>query len=164
MIGSKLAHYEIRERLGRGGMGEVFRAFDTRLEREVAVKLIPPEVASDPERIARFEREARALAALQHQNIATIYGFEQAAGCRFLVMELVDGESLAERIARGPIATEEIPAIAVQIIDGLAAAHAKAIIHRDLKPANLMVTREGRVKVLDFGLATVAAAAADRGS
>ena len=164
MIGTTLAHYEIRERLGRGGMGEVFRALDTRLGREVAVKLIPAEVASDPERIARFEREARALAALQHPNIASIYGFEEARDCRFLVMELVDGESLAERIARGPIAAEEILPIAIQIADGLSAAHAKGIVHRDLKPANLMIALDGQVKILDFGLATAAASAASTGA
>jgi len=164
VIGTTLAHYEIRERLGRGGMGEVFRALDTRLGREVAVKLIPAEVASDPERIARFEREARALAALQHPNIASIYGFEEARDCRFLVMELVDGESLAERIARGPIAAEEILPIAIQIADGLSAAHAKGIVHRDLKPANLMIALDGQVKILDFGLATAAASAASTGA
>jgi len=159
MIGTTLAHYEIRERLGRGGMGEVFRALDTRLGREVAIKLIPPEVASDPERIARFEREARALAALKHPNIATIHGFEEeAGGRRFLVMELVEGESLAERIARGPLPLDELLPIAIQIAGGLAAAHAKGIIHRDLKPANLMVALDGQVKILDFGLATAAAA------
>jgi serine/threonine protein kinase len=165
MIGTTLAHYEIRERLGRGGMGEVFRALDTRLGREVAVKLIPPEVASDPERIARFEREARALAALKHPNIATIHGFEEdASGSRFLVMELVEGDTLAERIARGPLPLDELLPIAIQIAGGLAAAHAKGIVHRDLKPANLMVALDGQVKILDFGLATAAAAAAPTGA
>jgi len=138
MIGTTLAHYEIRERLGHGGMGEVFRALDTRLGREVAVKLIPPEVASDPERIARFEREARALAALKHPNIATIHGFEEeAGGRRFLVMELVEGESLAERIARGPLPLDELLPIAIQIAGGLAAAHVKGIVHRDLEAYDL---------------------------
>lgn len=165
MIGTTLAHYEIRKRLGRGGMGEVYRALDSRLGREVAIKLIPPEVAADPERIARFEREARALAALQHPNIATIYGFEEdASGSRFLVMELVEGETLAERIARGPLELGELLPIAIQITDGLAAAHAKAIVHRDLKPANLMVAGDGRVKILDFGLATATSPATESGT
>jgi serine/threonine protein kinase len=118
-------------------------------------------VASDPERIARFEREARALAALKHPNIATIHGFEEdASGSRFLVMELVDGETLAERIARGPLELGELLPIAIQIADGLAAAHAKGIVHRDLKPANLMVADGGGVKILDFGLVTTTALAA----
>jgi len=161
MIGTKLAHYEVREPLGRGGMGEVFRAFDTTLEREVAIKLIPIEMAADPDRIARFEREARALAALQHPNIASIFGLEEAAGHRFLVMELVDGESLADRLSRGPLAPDQLLPIAIQIADGLAAAHARGVVHRDLKPANVMVTRDGRVKILDLGLAKAVAVGAE---
>jgi non-specific serine/threonine protein kinase len=160
MIGTTLAHYEVREPLGKGGMGEVFRAFDTKLEREVAIKLIPAEMATDPDRIARFEREARTLASLQHPNIASIFGFEEAAGHRFLVMELVDGESLAERISRGPLATDQLLPIAIQIADGLAAAHAKGIVHRDLKPANVMIACDGRVKILDLGLAKAVAVGA----
>ena len=156
MIGTMLSHYEVRAPLGRGGMGEVFRAFDTKLEREVAIKLIPGEVAADPDRISRFEREARSLAALQHPNVASIFGFEEAGGHRFLVMELVDGESLADRIARGPLRLDELLPIAIQIADGLAAAHTKSIVHRDLKPANVMISRDGRVKILDFGLAKAA--------
>jgi hypothetical protein len=153
MIGRSLSHFEITAKLGEGGMGEVWRAEDTRLDREVAIKLLPEAVAGDPERLARFDREARVLAALDHVNIAAIYGLEEAEGRKLLVMQLVEGETLAERIARGPIPVDEALPIALQIAEGLEAAHERGIIHRDLKPANVKVTPEDRVKILDFGLA-----------
>jgi len=153
MIGKTLSHYRIVEKVGAGGMGEVYRATDTRLGRDVAVKMLPEEFARDPERLARFEREARLLAALNHPHIAAIHGLEEADGVRFLAMEMVPGVTLAERIAEGPLPVEEALRIATQIAEALEAAHEKGIVHRDLKPANVKVTPEGRVKVLDFGLA-----------
>ena len=153
MIGSKLAHYEITSHLGSGGMGEVFQATDSKLGRSVAIKLLPEVFTHDSERTARFEREARVLASLNHPNIAAIYGIEESGGRKFLVMELVGGETLAERIKRGAIPIDEALAIAKEIAVGLEAAHEKGIIHRDLKPANVKIAPDGRVKVLDFGLA-----------
>ena len=153
MIGTKLAHYEITAHLGSGGMGDVYQAADSKLGRSVAIKFLPEAFKHDAERVARFEREARVLASLNHPNIAAIYGFEQSASHHFLVMELVPGETLAERIRRGAIPTDEAFAIANQICDALEAAHEKGVVHRDLKPANVKVTPEGKVKVLDFGLA-----------
>jgi Tol biopolymer transport system component len=153
MIGSRLAHFQITNHLGSGGMGDVYQATDTKLGRSVAVKLLPEAFARETERVARFEREARVLAALNHSNIAAIHGLEQAEGRMFLVMELVPGETLAERIRKGAIPAEEALGIARQIAEALEAAHAKGVIHRDLKPANVKVTPDGRVKVLDFGLA-----------
>ena len=153
MIGKTLAHYEITDMLGKGGMGEVYRARDTRLGREVAIKVLPREMSGDPERIARFEREARSLATLQHPNVASIYGFETADGIRFLVMELVEGEDLSQRLARGPIPLEQAVEVARRIASGLEAAHDQGIVHRDLKPANVKAPLSGDVKVLDFGLA-----------
>ncbi len=134
-------------------MGEVYRATDTKLGREVALKVLPAELAQDPERLARFEREAQLLASLNHPNIAAIYGLEEAGGQLFLVLELVDGEDLAERLKRGAIPLDEAIAVATQIAEALEAAHDKGIVHRDLKPANVKVTPDGKVKVLDFGLA-----------
>jgi eukaryotic-like serine/threonine-protein kinase len=151
--GTRLGPYEITGPLGVGGMGEVYRARDARLNRDVAVKTLPAAFADDATRLARFEREAQALAALSHPNIAAIYGLEESGGARALVMELVEGQTLSERIAAGPIPLEEALAIARQIADALEAAHEKGIIHRDLKPANIKLTPEGKVKVLDFGLA-----------
>jgi serine/threonine-protein kinase len=151
--GTRLGPYEIVAPLGAGGMGEVYRARDTKLNRDVAIKTLPELFAGHPERIARFEREAQLLAALNHQHIAGIYGLEQAAGAQYLVLELVEGESLAERLTRGPLPVPEAFAVARQIVDALEAAHEKGIIHRDLKPANIMLTPDGHVKVLDFGLA-----------
>ena len=151
--GTSLGHYEIEELIGAGGMGQVYRARDTKLGRAVAIKTLPEALARDKERLDRFEREARLLAALNHPNIATLHGMEQSGDVRFLVMELVEGETLGERIARGAIPLDEAVALFVQIAEGLEAAHEKGIVHRDLKPANIMITSEGRVKILDFGLA-----------
>jgi serine/threonine protein kinase len=151
--GNRLGAYEIVGLLGAGGMGEVYRALDARLGRYVAVKVLPEAVAADPERTARFQREAKVLAALNHTNIATIHGLEQANGEHFIVMELVEGETLADRIARGPIPIDDALPIARQIAEALEAAHELGIIHRDLKPANIKLRPDGAVKVLDFGLA-----------
>jgi len=157
--GRKLGPYEILEPLGVGGMGEVYRARDSRLERDVAIKVLPPDFAADKERLARFEREAKLLAQLTHPNIAGIYGIEDADGIRFIAMECVGGATLAEKIeAEGRIETDEALAIARQIAEALEAAHEAGIIHRDLKPANIKITSEGQVKVLDFGLAKAFAA------
>ena len=151
--GTRLEHYEILGPLGSGGMGEVYRASDTKLRREVAIKILPAEFARDESRLARFEREARVLAALNHPNIAAIYGLEHADGIRFLVLELVEGPTLAERLQAGPIETPEALRIASEIAEALEAAHEKGVVHRDLKPANIKLTAGGKVKVLDFGLA-----------
>ncbi len=153
MVGKTVAHYRIVEKLGQGGMGEVYRAEDKKLKREVALKLLPPRVASNVRRLERFQREAEALAALNHPNIVTVFSVEGADGLRFLTMELVDGETLSERIPEGGMPLERFFETAIPLADALAAAHARGVIHRDLKPANVMVDREGRVKVLDFGLA-----------
>ena len=154
LTGERLGPYEILSAIGAGGMGEVYQAHDTRLGRDVAIKVLPEAFAHDPERLSRFQREAKMLAALNHPNIATIYGLEQANGTSYLVMELVPGETLQQRIVReGALAVDEALAIAKQIAEALEAAHEKGIIHRDLKPANVKVTPEGKVKVLDFGLA-----------
>jgi len=150
---TRISGYRVVSLLGAGGMGEVYRAHDPKLDREVAIKILPEKMSADPERIARFQREARALAALQHPNIASIYGFEEDDNSRFLVMELVEGEDLSERLGRGPIPVDEAVALAVQLAEGLAAAHEQGIIHRDLKPANIKITPGGELKILDFGLA-----------
>ena len=146
-------HYEIVEKLGKGGMGEVFRALDKNLGRHVAIKVLPEEFSTDLERLARFEREAKLLAALNHPNIAAVYGFEEAKGFRFLVMELVEGETLKTRLDRGALSMDDALEICRQVAEGLEAAHEKGVIHRDLKPGNIMITAEGKVKILDFGLA-----------
>jgi len=153
LIGQKLAHYEITELLGKGGMGEVYRARDTKLHREVALKILPRELSGDPERAARFEREARTLASLQHPNIASIYGYENVDGVRFLSMELVEGPDLSQRLQNEKFSVDQVLRIARQIALGLEAAHEKNIVHRDLKPANIKVDPDGVVKILDFGLA-----------
>ncbi len=151
--GDTLGFYEILAPLGAGGMGEVYRARDSKLGREVAIKVLPEEFTQHKEKLARFEREARLLAALNHPGIATLHGLEDAEGKPFLVMELVEGETLAERIARGPLPVDEALTLSQQIAEALEAAHEKGVIHRDLKPANIKVDPEGHVKVLDFGLA-----------
>ena len=152
-IGARIGPYEITARLGAGGMGEVYRAKDSNLERDVAIKILPDTFAQDQQRIARFEREAKVLASLNHPNIASVHGLETVGSFRALVMELVDGETLAERIFREPIPVDEGLRIARQIAEALEAAHERGIIHRDLKPANVMVRPDATVKVLDFGLA-----------
>ena len=161
---TRIGVYEVLGPLGAGGMGEVYRARDTRLHRDVAIKVLPEAVAADAERLARFEREARTLASLNHPNVAQIYGFEEGPfqgapasrpSDRALVMELVEGEDLAARIAAGPLPLDEALAVARQIAEALDAAHSAGVIHRDLKPANVKVRADGTVKVLDFGLAKV---------
>src|ERR1043165_1185572 len=145
--------FQVIRELGRGGMGEVYLARDSRLDRQVAIKALPALLASDPDRFARFQREAKVLASLNHPGIGAIYGIEEAAGQHYLILEYVEGETLAERLTRGAIAVEESLSIACQIAEALEAAHDKGVIHRDLKPGNVMVTAEGVIKVLDFGLA-----------
>ena len=151
--GARLGVYEVTAQIGAGGMGEVYRARDTKLDRAVAIKILPESFAHDPERLARFEREAKTLASLNHPNIAIIHGFEESNGVQALVMELVEGPTLADRIAQGPIPLADALPIAKQICEALEAAHEQSIIHRDLKPANIKVRDDGTVKVLDFGLA-----------
>jgi len=158
MVGRRFGVYHVLAPLGAGGMGEVYRARDTRLGRDVAIKIVPHEFSALPDRLARCEREARMLAALNHPHIAAIYGIEDDEGIHALVLELVDGETLAERIARGPLPVTQALEIARQIADALDAAHEKGIVHRDLKPANIKITPEGVVKVLDFGLAKLESA------
>ncbi len=151
--GTRLGPYEILAPLGAGGMGEVYRATDTKLGRDVAIKVLPAEVTGDSERLARFQREAHLLASLNHPHIAAIYGLEEADGKPFLVLELVEGEDLQQRLGRGAIPVDEALGIARQIAEGLEAAHEKGVVHRDLKPANVKLTPDCMVKVLDFGLA-----------
>ncbi|MFI4946519.1 MAG: serine/threonine-protein kinase, partial [Burkholderiales bacterium] len=151
--GQRLGSYAIVAPLGAGGMGEVWRATDTKLHRDVAIKLLPSVVARDPERLARLEREAQLLASLNHPNIAAIHGLEEADGTPFLVLELVPGEDLAERLKRGPLPVDEAIDVARQIAEALEEAHERGVVHRDLKPGNVKVTPDGKVKVLDFGLA-----------
>ena len=169
LIGRELGVYQIRSWLGACGMGEVYRARDTKLGREVAVKVLPEALASDRDRVSRFEREAKVLASLNHPNIAALYGMEESGGRHFLIMELVEGETLAEKMARPegralhesgrgrpsgrPLPVDEALTIAQQIAEALEAAHEKGIVHRDLKPANVKITPDEKVKVLDFGLA-----------
>src|SRR5215467_8678711 len=151
--GTHLERYEIIGPLGAGGMGEVYRALDTKLGREVALKILPPKFAADPSRLARFEREAHLLAQLNHPNIAAIHGLGHADGIRFLVLELVEGPTLADRLKSGPLEVVEALGIAAQIAEALEAAHEKGVVHRDLKPGNVKITPTGKAKVLDFGLA-----------
>jgi len=152
-IGQSLSHYSITAKIGKGGMGEVYRAKDQKLGRDVAIKVLPEEFARDADRVARFQREAKLLASLNHPNIAGIHGLEESGETQFLVMELIEGDTLAEQIKRGRIPVEESLKLALQITEALEAAHEKGVIHRDLKPANIKVTSDGKVKVLDFGLA-----------
>jgi serine/threonine-protein kinase len=151
--GSYLGVYQILEPVGKGGMGEVYRARDTKLGREVAIKVLSEDFARDAERVARFKREAQVLASLSHSNIGVIHDLQKHADTNFLILELVEGETLAERIAKEPIAADDTVQIGRQIAEALAAAHDKGVVHRDLKPANIKITPEGMVKVLDFGLA-----------
>src|SRR5450759_3357976 len=154
-VGDKLGHYEVLSLLGVGGMGEVYRAKDTKLDRQVASKVLPSALARDPERLARFEREARVLASLDHPNIGHIYGIVDSEDSRALVLALIEGPTLADRIEAGPLPQDEAVAIARQIIEALEYAHERGVVHRDLKPANVKITPDGVVKVLDFGLAKV---------
>src|ERR1700694_3235608 len=158
--GSRLGPYEILSALGAGGMGEVYRARDTKLGRDVALKILPDTFAADPERLARFQREAQVLASLNHPHIGAIYGLEESDGVRALVLELVEGPTLADRIAQGAISLAEALPIAKQIAEALEAAHDQGVIHRDLKPANIKLRPDGVVKILDFGLAKLAEARA----
>ena len=152
-IGSRIAHYDVTALIGEGGMGQVYQATDTKLNRQVALKILPEAFATDPDRLARFQREAQVLASLNHPGIAPIYGIEEQDDTRALVLELVEGPTLADRISKGPIPIDETLPIAKQIAEALEAAHEAGVIHRDLKPANIKVRQDGTVKVLDFGLA-----------
>ena len=153
LAGQRLGTYQVKTLLGVGGMGEVYLAHDSKLGRDVAVKVLPSALVSDPDRSARFEREARVLASLNHPNIASIYGFEREGDVPFLVLELVPGDTIAERLGRGAMPVAETLAVARQVVGALEAAHQRGIVHRDLKPANIKITPDDVVKVLDFGLA-----------
>ena len=150
---TELGRYRVAGKLGAGGMGEVYRAHDTSLRRDVAIKVLPAELAADPDRLARLEREAQVLAALDHPNVAGVYGLEETDGTRFVVMQLASGVTLDERLSQGALPVDEAARIALQIARGLEAAHEAGIVHRDLKPANVMLDDDGHVKLLDFGLA-----------
>ncbi len=162
--GTQLGAYRLLGLLGKGGMGEVYRASDTRLNREVAVKILPASFANDQERLRRFEQEARATSALNHPNILTIYDIGTHEGAPYIVAELLEGEELREHLDHGPIPARKAIEYAIQIASGLAAAHAKAIVHRDLKPENIFITADGRVKILDFGLAKLRPQGGERDS
>ena len=165
MIGKKIGNYEIVDKIGAGGMGEVYRARDTKLTREVAVKVLPDVFAGDSDRLSRFEREARLLAGLNHPGIGAIYGLEEHEGTRYLILELVEGEDLSQRLQRGALPVKEALDVALQVAAALEAAHEQGVIHRDLKPANIQISADGRVKVLDFGLAkALATSAGDSGT
>src|SRR5512147_600383 len=151
--GTRVGPYEIQAPLGAGGMGEVYRARDARLGRDVAIKVLPSALSADGDRLKRFEKEARAASSLNHPNIVTIHDIVESGGTSFIAMEMVEGQTLRELLADGPLPTKRLLAVAAQVADGLAKAHAAGIVHRDLKPENVMVTRDGFVKILDFGLA-----------
>lgn len=157
MIGKTIAHYKITAKLGSGGMGDVYRANDTKLGRDVALKVLPEKLAADPERRKRFEREARAVAALRHPNIVTIFSVEEADGHPFITMELVEGETLSATIARGGMTLGRFFEIAIPLAEAVSSAHSQNVTHRDLKPANVMLEPTGVLKVLDFGLAKLLA-------
>ena len=161
--GSRLGGYTVSDLLGRGGMGEVWRARDPSLDRDVAIKVLPEVFAKDEERLARFEREAKLLAQLQHSNIASVYGFEEQEGVRYLVMEYVEGRPLSHVVAGKALPVHQALEICMQVAEGLEAAHVKGVIHRDLKPANVQVMTDGTAKVLDFGLARAMNTGSDSG-
>lgn len=155
MIGKSILHYQIVEKLGQGGMGIVYRAMDTKLKRNVAIKLLPQHISENSDERKRFEIEAQAAAALNHPNIATIYNIEDADGELFIVMEYIEGQELKEKLKDGPLSIEEVQSIAIHIAEGLQAAHEKGIVHRDIKSSNIMVTENGKIKIMDFGLAKI---------
>jgi serine/threonine protein kinase len=148
-----LGHYRLVEKIGEGGMGVVWRATDTTLDRDVAIKVVPEAFSEDPDRLARFEREAKLLASLNNPGIATIHGLHHVDGVHFLAMELVPGIDLAQRLEQGPVSVEDALGVALKVAEALEAAHENGVIHRDLKPANIQITPDGRIKILDFGLA-----------